>query len=126
MATTVQPVVEDIGRNDNPGPEVLYAVTEHVATITLNRPDRMNTISRGMLDQLTRALLTADADPDVRVVILTGTGRAFCAGLDLTEADASRGLERHHDGRRRRHRPGSQKHPANSSFQHGQARPFAP
>lgn len=86
MATTAQPVVKDKGSNHNQGPEVLYAVTEHVATITLNRPDRMNTISRGMLDQLTKALLAADADPEVRVVILTGIGRAFCAGLDLTKS----------------------------------------
>ena len=67
-------------------PEVLYAVEDHVATVTLNRPERMNTISRPMLAELTAHLLAADADPDVRVVILTGTGRAFCAGLDLTEA----------------------------------------
>ncbi len=70
--------------------EVLYAVDGHVATITLNRPERMNTISRAMLGQLTDYLLAADADPEVRVVILTGTGRAFCAGLDLTEATGER------------------------------------
>ncbi|MDB5483387.1 MAG: Enoyl-CoA hydratase/isomerase [Caulobacteraceae bacterium] len=68
------------------GDEVLYEVADHIATITLNRPERMNTISRAMLGQLTEHLLAADADPDVRVVILTGTGRAFCAGLDLSEA----------------------------------------
>ncbi len=67
-------------------PEVLYEVADHVGTITLNRPDRMNTISRRMLSELTNHLVAADADPDVRVVVLTGTGRAFCAGLDLTEA----------------------------------------
>jgi len=67
-------------------PEVLYTVADHIATITLNRPERMNTISGPMLNQLTQALLDADKDPDVRVVILTGTGRAFCAGLDLTQA----------------------------------------
>ena len=72
-------------------PEVLYAVADHVATITLNRPERMNTISRRMLSELTTHLVAADADPDVRAVILTGTGRAFCAGLDLTEA--TRGTE---------------------------------
>jgi enoyl-CoA hydratase/carnithine racemase len=66
--------------------EVLYAVADHIATITLNRPERMNTISGPMLNQLSQALLDADKDPDVRVVILTGTGRAFCAGLDLTQA----------------------------------------
>lgn len=65
--------------------EVLYALEGHVAVITLNRPDRMNTISRDMLNQLTQHLLAADRDPAVRAVILTGTGRAFCAGLDLTE-----------------------------------------
>ena len=65
--------------------EVLYDVDGHIATITLNRPERMNTISRTMLGELTEHLVTADADPEVRVVILTGTGRAFCAGLDLTE-----------------------------------------
>ena len=66
-------------------PEVLYGVEGNIATITLNRPERMNTISRAMLGELTAHLVAADEDPDVRVVILTGTGRAFCAGLDLTE-----------------------------------------
>jgi enoyl-CoA hydratase/carnithine racemase len=65
--------------------EVLYDVDGQIATITLNRPERMNTISRAMLGELTAHLIAADADPAVRVVILTGTGRAFCAGLDLTE-----------------------------------------
>lgn len=76
------------------GDEVLYEVSEHVATITLNRPDRMNTISGPMLNQLTELLLKADRDPDVRCIILTGTGRAFCAGLDLRGATkGSTGLE---------------------------------
>ena len=66
--------------------EVLYSTADHIATITLNRPERMNTISGPMLRQLTERLLEADADKDVRVIVLTGTGRAFCAGLDLTEA----------------------------------------
>jgi len=65
--------------------EVLYATGDHIATITLNRPERMNTISGPMLGQLTQRLLEADKDPDVRVIVLTGTGRAFCAGLDLSE-----------------------------------------
>lgn len=66
-------------------PEVLYAVDDHIATLTLNAPERLNTISRAMLDELTAALLRANEDPDVRCVILTGRGRAFCAGLDLRE-----------------------------------------
>ena len=70
----------------SPDAEVLYAVADHVATLTLNRPGRMNTISRTMLNELTALLVRADEDPDVRAVILTGTGRAFCAGLDLSEA----------------------------------------
>lgn len=74
--------------------EVLYEVSEHVATLTLNRPDRMNTISGPMLNQLAELLLKADRDPDVRCIVLTGTGRAFCAGLDLRGATkGSTGLE---------------------------------
>ena len=69
-----------------PEDEVLYVRDGHIATITLNAPHRMNTISRAMLDQLTQALVRADADKDIRAVILTGSGRAFCVGLDLTEA----------------------------------------
>ena len=63
--------------------EVLYDVDGAVATITLNAPHRMNTISRPMLEGLAELLVRANEDPDVRVVILTATGRAFCAGLDL-------------------------------------------
>ena len=68
--------------------EVLYAVSDHIATITLNAPERMNTISRAMLTELSAALLRANEDVAVRCVILTGAGRAFCAGLDLREAKA--------------------------------------
>jgi enoyl-CoA hydratase/carnithine racemase len=63
--------------------EVSYAVHDHVATITLNAPDRMNTISGPMLDAISARLLEADRDREVRCVILTGAGRAFCAGLDM-------------------------------------------
>ena len=63
--------------------EVLYEVSDHVATVTLNAPERMNTISSAMLDQLSEALLRGDTDPNVRCIVLTGAGRAFCAGLDL-------------------------------------------
>jgi enoyl-CoA hydratase/carnithine racemase len=64
-------------------PEVLYAVADHIATITLNAPDRLNTISGPMLNELSEQLLRADRDRDVRCIVLTGAGRAFCAGLDL-------------------------------------------
>jgi enoyl-CoA hydratase/carnithine racemase len=64
--------------------EVLYAVDGHVATVTLNAPQRMNTISRPMLDALSAALVRAGDDPDIRAIILTAAGeKAFCAGLNL-------------------------------------------
>lgn len=73
-------------RNEDNTQEVLFEIDGPIAVITLNRPERMNTISRAMLSELSEHLLAADKRDDVRVVILTGTGRAFCAGLDLTEA----------------------------------------
>ncbi|MGB7655610.1 MAG: enoyl-CoA hydratase-related protein [Novosphingobium sp.] len=72
--------------------DMTYEVADFVATITLNRPERMNTISSAMLDDLTRTLVRANEDRDVRVVVLTGTGRAFCAGLDLNEASGGAGI----------------------------------
>ena len=73
--------VDDGGPDDHI--EVLYDVVEHVATLTLNAPERMNTISGVMLTQISELLLRADHDPEVRCIVLTGAGRAFCAGLDL-------------------------------------------
>jgi enoyl-CoA hydratase/carnithine racemase len=63
--------------------EVLYEVRDHVATITLNAPERMNTISGPMLTDLSARLLDADRNREARWIVLTGNGRAFCAGLDL-------------------------------------------
>lgn len=54
-----------------------------IATITLNRPDRLNAINSEIGQELIKVLDEIDADPDVRVAILTGAGRAFCAGADL-------------------------------------------
>ncbi|MCB0985107.1 MAG: enoyl-CoA hydratase/isomerase family protein [Ilumatobacter sp.] len=71
------------GANERQPDEVLYEVADHVATITLNAPGRMNTISGLMLDQLSERLLQADRDRDVRCIVLTGAGKAFCAGLDM-------------------------------------------
>ncbi|MFH2072906.1 MAG: enoyl-CoA hydratase/isomerase family protein [Actinomycetota bacterium] len=67
-------------------PEILYEVEAHIGSITLNRPDRLNAITMEMLDLLTLHLRRADAAPEVRCLLLTGAGRAFCAGLDLLEA----------------------------------------
>jgi enoyl-CoA hydratase/carnithine racemase len=72
--------------------EVLVDVADHVATITLNAPERMNTISGPMLETLSSELVAADRDPAVRAIVLTGAGRAFCAGLDLRAQSSGGGL----------------------------------
>ena len=56
-----------------------------VLTLTLNRPDKRNALSRELIDALRAAADQADLDPDVRVVVIRGAGRDFCAGLDLAE-----------------------------------------
>ncbi len=72
--------------------DMLYEVSDHIATITLNRPDRMNAISGPMLESFSRALRDSDANRDVRVIIITGAGRGFCAGLDLKDLSAGTGI----------------------------------
>jgi enoyl-CoA hydratase/carnithine racemase len=62
---------------------LLYAVDDAVATITLSRPERLNAVNTMMIRELIAAFERADADDDVRAVIVTGAGRAFCAGADL-------------------------------------------
>jgi enoyl-CoA hydratase/carnithine racemase len=62
---------------------ILYEVSDHVATITLNRPDRMNAWTAAMEHDVREAMTTAARDDDVRVIVLTGAGRAFCAGADM-------------------------------------------
>jgi enoyl-CoA hydratase/carnithine racemase len=62
---------------------VLYEVADKVATVTLNRPDRMNSITDEMTTELFEAMTKADTDPAARVIVLTGAGRAFCAGGDI-------------------------------------------
>ncbi|HUI17961.1 MAG TPA: enoyl-CoA hydratase/isomerase family protein, partial [Alphaproteobacteria bacterium] len=66
---------------------VLSELKEGVATITLNRPERLNAINPALLAGLTAALRAADADTAVRAIVLRGAGRAFCAGDDLKEFD---------------------------------------
>ncbi|MFZ0658450.1 MAG: enoyl-CoA hydratase/isomerase family protein, partial [Candidatus Binataceae bacterium] len=72
--------------------DLLAEKTGHVATLKLNRPERMNAISVVMLSSLGEKLKEYDSDPDVRVIILTGEGRGFCSGLDLKDAAAGRGI----------------------------------
>ena len=64
--------------------EIRYALAERVATITLHRPEKLNAFTHVMRDELVDAFSRADDDDEVRVVIVTGAGRAFCAGADLS------------------------------------------
>lgn len=64
---------------------LLYEVSEHILTLTLNRPDRLNAFTGTMMEELIAAFDRADADDDVRVIIVTGAGRGFCAGADLSQ-----------------------------------------
>ena len=64
--------------------QIMYEISDRVLTITLNRPERLNAYTLTMCNELIDAFGRADADDDVRVVIVTGAGRAFCAGADLS------------------------------------------
>ena len=63
--------------------DLLYEVKDRIATITLNRPDKLNAFTGPMIDAWARALAQAQADEQVHVVVVTGAGRAFCAGGDV-------------------------------------------
>ena len=79
---------------------LLYDVTGHVATITINRPERRNALSWTVMTELRRAFAQAKTDPAVRVVVLTGAGdKAFSAGADLTGMAAGAGFVDLHDAR---------------------------
>ncbi len=81
-------------------PEVLYAVEHGVARVTINRPDRRNAMSYGVMQGLRDSVAAAKADEDVRVLVLTGAGdRAFCAGADLGGIADNAGAAAAHDGR---------------------------
>src|SRR5579864_6318293 len=66
--------------------EVLYDVADHVATITLNRPDRLNAATFDLGEQLIEAFGQAEQDGEVRAIVLTGAGKGFCAGDDVEAA----------------------------------------
>ena len=65
--------------------QIQYEVADGVATVTLNRPDRLNAWTRQMEQEVRAAMALAEADDAVRVVVLTGAGRGFCAGADLED-----------------------------------------
>lgn len=73
-------MTEDVSQE----PLVRYEVQDGIALITLNRPDRLNAIVPGMGEMYADLLRRADADPAVRAIVVTGAGRGFCSGADLT------------------------------------------
>jgi enoyl-CoA hydratase/carnithine racemase len=69
--------------------QITYEVSDRIATITLNRPEKLNAFTSRMVHEVCSAFDLADADDDVRAVIVTGSGRAFCAGADMSEGGAT-------------------------------------
>ncbi len=70
---------------------VLVEVSDRIATITINRPEQRNALTAETIEALSGAMRETDQNPDVDVIILTGAGKAFCAGLDLKEMAATGG-----------------------------------
>ena len=64
-----------------------FGAREHVAVVTLMRPDKMNALTKVMEAELREAFAQLDRDDSVRVIVLTGNGRAFCAGMDIDELE---------------------------------------
>ena len=84
--------------------QIRYDVADGILTVTLNRPEKLNAFTGRMMYELIDAFDRADADDAVRVVIVTGAGRAFCAGADLSEGGrtfdhtSAQKIEEHRDG----------------------------
>ena len=81
--------------------EILYEVDEKIATITLNRPERMNALTHALETEMHRLFDEADADRSVKVIILTGNGAAFCAGYD--QGQTGKSGTRHSDPKGKSH-----------------------
>jgi len=68
---------------------IQYSVDDPIATITLNRPDRLNALTGQMLAELQQAVAAAEADERAVAILLTGAGRGFCAGADMARLQAT-------------------------------------
>src|SRR5260370_13444682 len=88
-------------KSQEKGQELLYSIEDSIATITLNRPERMNALTHDLEAELHRTFDKADADRAVRVIILTGAGRAFCAGYD--QGQTGKSGTRHSDPKGKSH-----------------------
>ncbi len=73
---------------------ILYDLNKGVATITLNKPERLNAFDNQMLSEWADAIREADRNPEVRVVIITGAGRGFCSGMNVSDEAGGRGVLR--------------------------------
>jgi enoyl-CoA hydratase/carnithine racemase len=84
--------------------QIVYDATDGILTLTLNRPEKLNAFTATMRDELVDAFDRADADDSVRAVVVTGAGRAFCAGADLSAGGSAfdhserESIEAHRDG----------------------------
>lgn len=86
-------------------PDLLETIADGVATLTLNRPDRLNAFSPEMIENLCDALTRLNTDSAVGAIILTGAGRGFCAGGDIKRmSTADQTLDERHESLRTRHR----------------------
>ncbi len=82
--------------------DIIYEKKDNVAVITINRPDKLNVLTNNTAKEIMDALVKADMDDDVRVIIITGSGRAFCAGIDVSEfAEMMKDRFKFYKGRRR-------------------------
>ena len=72
---------------------ILVEKQEHIATIILNRPEKLNTFNTPLARELNQALLKLDEDDDVRVIVIKGAGEGFCAGIDMAEFEGKSPLE---------------------------------
>ncbi len=84
---------------------ILYTVSQGVGTITLNRPDSYNAINEQLTTELQQVLANATSDANVRCVVLTGAGKAFCSGQDLKDAPSGEGKRSLSDSLERRYNP---------------------
>ncbi len=74
----------EVYTHDVPYEQIAYEVSNQVATVTLNRPDKLNAWTETMEKEVTEAIRAASSDDQVRVIILTGAGKGFCAGADMS------------------------------------------